>query len=836
MTASTLLTDVRKDLLYAVRALLKAPGFALVGILSLGLGIGVCTVAFSELSALILHDMPGAADPGRLVLLELPASYPYFERYRDQRDLFAGVAAFQQSVPFSVAVDGAQNRKERVFGHIVSPEYFSVLGTTAARGRVFTPEADRPGSAAVVVVSDRFWRRRLNADPNAVGRSMQINGQTATIVGIGPPDFLGVMPFLPADLFVPSVVPPAVAPELADDILHRRDRRAFRVVLRLKPGVTIDSAEVALDALTHHLDEEGLDPDRDRKGRRVHLLPGGTIFPYPREARPIIYGFYGTLLGLILTIACMNLTNMLLARAAGRRREVAIRLAIGASRFRLIRQLLTESVLLSACGGIAGLLLTYWLAHASAGMKLPVQIPYEFDISPDWRVLLFTFSLSILTGIAFGLAPALETVRISIATTLKEGATVQLRGYRRFGLRNVLMVCQVAASLMVLMITGFIVLGIRNSSAVTKGVDVQHAYVFSMDPVRDGYSPDQAASLFEKLGTRLRQASAVRNMALADRVPFAPDQSILTISMRGTAEGGSSPSQVLQRTGRQAVGAGYFAALNVRVLRGREFTEQDERAGSSSQAVLRAVLNEPAARALFGNVDPVGRRIEGAEQSYEVVGIVPELRSGFSMNGEVPVIYVPMTRAAYGHPQPGGITVLVRAVSGPDAIAAARREIAAIDPNLSVFDVQPLQRQLDQMDAFVRIGAGIYGSLGVFGLLLASIGLAGVTAYSVARRRKEIGIRVALGARAGQVLRLVLRESGVLIVVGTMLGFAGAFAISRALASLTAVLGQVFLSGTHDPRLLFGAPLLLAAVALVACYVPARKSTQIDPLTALREE
>ena len=837
MKLSMLLTDLRKDVVYAVRALLKSPGFALVGILSLGMGIGVPTVVFSELNAIIFRDISGAKDASRLAVVEAPVSYPYFERYREQRDMFAGAAAFQQSVPFNVAIEGAKNaNKERIFGHVVSPEYFPVLRTVAARGRLFSPEIDKPGSPAEVVVSDRFWRNRLNADPNAVGRTLQINGRTATIVGIGPPDFLGVMPFLPADLFVPITAPPTLAPELSDDIMHRRDRRAFRALLRLNPGVTMQSAEGALDSLTRHLDQETLDPDRNRKGRRVSLLPGGSVFPLPRNAMPILYGFYGTLLGLILTIACMNLTNMMLARAASRGREVAIRLAVGASRFRLIRQLLTESVLLATCGGIVGLLLTIWLSHAAASLKLPVDIPYQIDISPDWRVLIFTLVVSVVTGLLFGLAPAFETVKTNLVTSLKDGGGVQLRGYRRFGLRNLLMVWQVAASLMVLMISGFIILGIQKTSAVTKGVDVQHLYVFSVDPVRDGYSPEKTSSFFEKLPERLRGVRAVSSVALADRVPFAPDQSVLTIKTDALSGGNSSGPQALERIGTQAVGAGYFAALGISVRSGREFADQDERATSASRAALPAIVNEPAARALFGGVNPLAQHISEGDQSYEVVGVVPELRSGFSMNGELPLIYVPLTRGSFAHPPVGGITVLIRAFAGPDALDGVRREIAAIDPNLSVFGMQPLQGQLDQMDAYMRVGAGIYGSLGVFGLVLSSIGLAGVTAYSVARRRKEIGIRVALGSRAGQILRLVLREAGALILAGTIIGLAGAFAISRALSSLTAAMGTVFASGTSDSTLLVGAPVLLGVVAMLACYLPARKSTRIDPLAALRQE
>ena len=399
----------------------------------------------------------------------------------------------------------------------------------------------------MVFISDRFWRDRLDSDPNAVGRTVHLNGQTATIVGIGPKDFLGVLPIVPADLFVPTTSPASMAPELSGDIIHKRDAKAFGVLMRLAPGVTAKSAEAALDAITRHLDEETLDPARNAKGRRVMLLPGGKIVPIPKETLPVILGFQVVLNGLILGVACMNLANMLLARAAARRREVAIRLAVGASRFRLIRQLLTESVLLSISGGVAGLIFAYWLTHMASKMKLPTPVPVKFDFTPDWHTLVFTSILSVVTGILFGLAPALASTKADLASTLKQGALAQLRGYRRFGMRNLLMVFQVAGSLTLLLIAGFMVIGLNNTSAINVAFDSNTMYLMSLDPVRDGYSAEQAANLFDNLPDRLKQAAGVRERgarggcALLDRGgrvhpdarparPEKPDQVVRGIS------------------------------------------------------------------------------------------------------------------------------------------------------------------------------------------------------------------------------------------------------------------------------------------------------------------
>lgn len=826
------LSEMRRDLRYAVRALIKSPGFALVGILSLSIGMGITTSVFSRLWAQLFRSLPAVTNAGALAMPEQPVSYYYIEQYRTQKSLFSGVAAFRNGIPFNVAFQGNANGKpERVFGQLVSPDYFTVLGVKPQRGRVLSVELDKPGDPSAVVITDRFWRNRLNSSPGALGRTIRLNGQIATIVGITPKDFKGALPIVPTELFVPATVPAALAPELANDVLHHRDAKVFQAMLRLAPGVSIDSAEAGLDTIARRLDAEDLPrlPDAD-KARRVTLLPGGTVFPVPRAMKPVLVGFFGILIGLILTIACMNLANMLLARGAARRKELAIRLAVGASRFRLIRQMMTEGVLLALLGGAAGLAFAYWLALLSSRNKLPSAVPQDVEYSLDWRALVFTFALAIVCGIGFSLAPALQATKADLAPTLKEGAQIQLRGYRRFGLRNLLVVGQVAGSLMLLLITGFLVLGFSSIGSVQTKFDANTMFLLSVDPVRDGYAPEKAASLFDQLPSRLKAAGAVRSVALASQPPFSLASGTVRLS---AAKDSGDPAPIVQSVAKETIGEGYFATLSEPMLAGREFTERDR----NIEGRLPVVLNESAARAFFGGKNAIGHRLLEDRQAYEVVGIVRDLKSGIVDDDQpASIVYLPFTRSDFASPPPGGITLLVRSDAGADALGAIRREIASLDPNLGIFGVRTLAEHLQLSRSYMRSALDMYVGMGAFGLVLAAIGLAGVTAYAVARRRKEIGIRMALGARKGQVLRLVLREGVALVAVGTALGFLGAIAIGKTLSSLTSVFADSFNVATNDPRLLAGAPLLLAGLALLACYIPARRSAKIDPLRALREE
>jgi len=838
------LAEMRQDLAYARRMLAKSPAFAVIGILSLGLGIGIVTASVSEFFNLILRDAPGIKDPNRLVMA-VGVSYPYFEHYRDQRKLFSAAAVYQGPVPFNVSINSpaaAGTKAERVFGHVVSPEYFSLLGVHAARGRTFDPVIDRPGSPPVVFLSDRFWRNRMDADPNAVGRPIHVNGQTATIVGIGPKDFLGAIPVSPADIFAPSTSPETMVPELSGDITHKRDAKVFRAVFRMAPRVTLKSAEAGLDTLTRHLDADSPDPARHAKERRVNLVPGGKVVPIPREVQPVLAAVTLLVDSLLLGIACMNLANMQLARATVRRREVAIRLSVGASRFRLMRQLLVESLLLAVSGGIVGIGFAYWAAESLKKVPLPYGFPIEFDITPDWRALLITFGISLASGIAFGLAPALASTRTHLALTLKEGALNELRAFRGFGLRNVIMVSQVAGSLMLLVIAGFLIIGFNKSNHVEIPFDPLKMHLISLDPVRDGYSPEKTADLFDRLPERLKRAPGVQEVALAEAPPFSPV--VPNFALSAQVDPGK-PDQVVGKVAQQIIGPKYFSAISVRMTEGREFSVHDQQIDTSESRSLPVVLNKAAAHDFFGSADPLGRHLSDSAKTYEIVGLVENLSAPMSptatgaqlaVTTEVPIMYLPLTRSSLVHPPLGGMIVMVRATQSADAMGGIRREMASLDPNLVMFNVRTLDDQVEFSTAAIRLNTTIYSAIGTFGLVLAAIGLAGVTAYSVARRRREIGIRMALGARKSQVLLLVMREGGSLVIVGSVLGFLGALAASRALEAGSAVFGPSFAAGSHDPRLTLGAPLLLATFALLACYVPARRSAKIDPLVALREE
>jgi macrolide transport system ATP-binding/permease protein len=838
------LSEMRGDMRYALRALIKSPGFALVAIISMGLGIGLTTDVYSSKWAMLFRDLPSATNAKKLVMPMQPVSYYYIEQFREQKTLFSGVAAFQNGVPFNITFQGGINsRPDRVFGQLVSPNYFSVLGVQPQRGRVLSAAIDKPGDAPAVVISDRFWRSRLNSSPDAVGQILRVNGQIATIVGITPKDFNGALGIVPAEIFVPITVPAALAPELANDVLHQRNAKQFLAMMCLAPGVTIDSAEAALDAITRNLDEQdSSSPARADKGKRVTLLPAGTRVPIPRELRPVLFAFFFALMGLVMTLACTNLANMLIARGANRRKELAIRLAVGASRFRLIRQMMAEGILLSMLGCVAGLALAFGLSVLNSRFVPPMGVPMDENFSLDWRAAALAFSLALICGIGFSLAPALQATRAEVIPALKEGSTLRLPGYHRFGLRNLLMVAQVAGSLMLLLITGFLVIGISKASSIQTKFDPNTMYLLSIDPVRDGYAPEKAQSLFEKLPERLKTAGPVRSIALAAQAPFTIKDDDDAVQLTVEDSGESSPVQ--KSVIKETVGAGYFATLSEPMLAGREFDERDQQSQAGSQrdssttspllVAMPVVMNEAAERRLFGNENAVGKRLRDGKQSYEVVGVVRDLKNGMGITQSV--LYLPLTSRDFARPPAEGIIILVRSDAGTDALSATRSAIASIDPNLTIFNVQTLSEYLDRSRSSMRFAAQTYGGIGVFGLILAAIGLAGVTAYAVAQRRKEIAIRTALGASKGQVLRLVLREGATLVTVGSVLGFLGAIGIAKVLSALTNLFVEALSVGTNDARLLIGAPVLLATVAMLACYIPARRSARIDPLKALREE
>ncbi|MFY9745660.1 MAG: ADOP family duplicated permease [Acidobacteriaceae bacterium] len=826
------LNEMRRDLPYAVRALVKSPGYAVVGIVSMGLGIGLTTNVYTQQWVLMTRPLAGVASPKQLVTAETPASYPYIEQYREQKELFAGVAAVENLVQFNVGLPGQSGRPERVYGQLVSPDYFSVLGMEARRGRLLNADLDKTGGMPAVVISDRFWRSRMNADPDAIGQTVKLNGQNATIVGVTPRKFDGALSPNPSEVFVPITVPATLAPELGNDVLHQRTAKDFQMLMRLAPGITIDTAEAALDGITRRLDKDDpLAPPQASKAKRVVLMGAGTLAQIPRDLRPKVLGFFVALMAIVTAIACLNLATMALARGAGRRKELAIRLGVGASRSRLVRQMVTEGILLSLLGGAAGLALAWGLTAMTTHTALPTGSPLAPDRVVDWHVALFAFVLAVACGIGFSILPAMQATRTDVAPALKEGAAAQLSGHRRFGLRNLAMGAQVSGSLLLLLVTGFLVLGLMRGNSVQTNFDAKTMAFLFVDPVRDGYTPEKAQAFFEQLPDRLRGAPAVSSFALAAQPPYLPGDDD---DFQLTVVDAKAATPVQKGVVKATVGAGYFAVLREPVLTGREFEEQDGRVDVDAAVTIPLVLNEKAAHALFGKDNAVGKHLRGERRIYEVVGVVPSMKDASGMTQGI--AYLPLTRSDFARPPGGGITIIARGHAAADAIGGVRSVVASMDPNLTLFNVQTLNEYLVRIREAMRSALRTFGSIGLFGLILSAVGLAGVTGYSVAQRRKEIGIRMALGARRSQVLGLVLREGAVLIGAGTVIGFLGAVGLAKAMSAITSEFADAFTVGTNDPRLLIGAPLLLAGLALLACYIPARGATAIDPLQALRQD
>jgi predicted permease len=841
------LAELRQDVRYGLRMLAASPGFTLVALASLSLGIAVATCAYSEVNGLILRDLPGVPKPQELVALEAPTSYPNYKRYRERTDLFSSTLAYVAPVPFGVSLGG---HTERIWGHLVTPSYFSTLEVHPTLGRFFDPQAEQPGQAPVIVVSYRFWQEHLRSRLAVIGSTLRINGQPCTVIGVGPNNFLGASPgFFAADVWLPVSVPARIAPELAASALERRDAAMFQMVGRLRSGITAESAQAALDSVARQMERDYGDAGRDRGGRRVSLIPGGKMLPIRKRDRPFFMEVLLLLGGLVLLIACANAANMMLARAADRRREIAVRLSLGASRVRLIRQLLTESMLVAAGAGVLGFILTVWLMHLGSQTKMPYPMPVSFDLNPDWHALLFALAVTGLAGLAFGLAPALQATRTDLTPALKEGGNIQLRKHRRLSLRNGLMLCQMAGSLTLLLLTGFLGLGIQTTMGIQQGFDSRNLYLISLDPVRGGYSGAQAAAFFEKLLDRVKRLPSVVAATLTDTVPVAVDGNPGAIFSDAHA-GGEKATHTARK---HAVGKEYFETAGIPILLGRGFREEDEANGAAA-----VIVSEELVRAYWKGEQALGRRIEigigqpsaglgvvpgtfdlrpaalGKEQRvFEVVGVAKDVAEDFVASKKHAAIYFPLQRADYAQPSLRGVTLMVRGLPGVDVIGAVQREISAIDASLTPFNARSMTEQIAQYMASLRSAAWTWNLLGAFGLILASVGLAGVTAYTVTQRRHEIGIRMALGAQRSDVLGLVMKEGAALITAGTLIGMAFTWAGVRLMSGFFFSVASV---KAFDPALLVGAPLLLAGLALVACYVPARRSMRVDPAITLRQE
>ena len=823
-----------QDLRYSARMLLKQPGFTLIVALTLSLGIGANGVIFSLVNALLLRPLP-VEKPSELAAVYTSdfssgdfgaSSYPDYVDFRDRNRVFTGLVAYQMPQPLSLNIDGTN---ERIFGEIVSGNYFSALGLKPSLGRGFLPEEDRaPGERAVAVISHKLWQTRFGGDPAIVGRSVKVNGHPFTIVGVAPEKYSGLSRGFAADWWIPAMMIGQVVP--GADHLTERGNRGFLLIGRLKPGVTRQQAQADFNSIAAQLYKEWPTHWENvrRQSRSVTLTPESEARLMPDARMPVVIfmALLMTVAGLVLLIACANIANLLLARATSRRKEIAIRLSLGAGRWRLIRQLLTESVLLALIGGAVGLLLAGWGADLLMTFKPPLPMPVELDLHGDWRVFGFMSGLSLLTGIVFGLTPALAASRPDVGASLKDETGAANTGGRRGRLRGALVVVQVSLSLMLLICAGLFLRSLRNASSIDPGFDADNLLALSMDLQLQGYDETKGRNFTDQLLDRARSLPGVVSASLTDQLPLGIDggaRRAMTIEGYTAQPGESAEIQ------SSFVAARYFETLRIPLSQGRAFQQQD-----NVNAPGVALVNEAFARRYWPGQQPLGKRIQmGAVRSgvndapyLTVIGVTSDGKYATLGEEATPFIYLNLAQNSVLSP-----TLVVRTQGDPfNSLSAVRSEVAALDKNLPLYDVKTMRQHLGLALLPARLAGSVLGVFGLVALTLAAAGIYGVMAYSVAQRTREIGIRMALGANARDVLRLIARQGMTLVLIGMGIGLAAAFALTQLLKSL------MFGVSATDPLTFALVSMLLAAVALLACYFPARKATKVDPIVALRSE
>jgi predicted permease len=816
--AGHLLEDLAKDLRYAFRTLSKSPGFAAVIIVSIALGIGANATVFSIANGLLWGTLP-VKDPHRFVMFNEgeSLSYPDYEDYRGQTSaVFEGVAAHFPLVPASI---GGPEEPERVWGQLVSGNYFSLLGLNFTLGRPIRAEEDEvQGRDQVVVLSHNIWMRHFGGDSKILGRPVMLNGRPFTVVGVAPAGFSGIDHGLVSDFWVPLADAGQIMPDLTEDNpWENRDGQWLILNARLRPGVSLTQAATALNVVKKRID------DTYRKHEKEHRPPitlsraGGLVGGADEPALGIMAVLMVVVL-LVLMVACANVANLLLARATGRQKEIAVRLAIGASRWRLVRQLLTECVLLALAGATAGFVVAAVAARALSRFQLPAPFPIIFDFNVDWRVVAFTAGLSLMTALLFGLAPALRATRPDLLDALKNETSV-FGNKARFGSRNVLVTVQVAFSLVLLVGAGLFLRSLQNASSIDIGFDPHNILLVTVDPKLHGYSHGKMEQFLAQLREGVAALPGVRSLTYVDSLPL----SIGGISYQFKTAGdkpGTEPSVIANV---YDTGTRFFETLGIPLLRGRDFATSDD------QHV--AIVNETMARHLFGNSDPLGRRMDRDKTSYRVIGVVRNSKS--RTLGEAPAncAYLFLEAAPENVPSFFGISIAVKTSVKPEALSRpVRAEIAKLDSNLAVFGVETMQEHVNKSLLLPQIFATLLGIFGAVGLTLAAIGLYGVMSYSVRRRTREIGIRMALGGRPSTVLAMVVRQGLALTGIGLAIGLVIAAGVGR--LSATLLYG---ISGT-DLVTFLAVPTVLVAVALIAIVIPAHRAGQVDPAVALRSE
>ncbi len=815
-----------QDLRYGIRMLAKSPGIAIVAVLALALGIGANTAIFSGVSAFLLRPLP-VPEPDQLVRpfettdnrgKSDSFSYPDFVEYRDQNTVFAGLIAEDMAQ----AAISTLNQNDVIWGQVVSGNYFDVLQVRPILGRAFSPEEDKvPGAQPVVVISHGLWQRRLGGDLSIIGKTIDLNGRAYNVIGVAPESFKGTKFGLSLEFWAPMMM----AEEFwrSPGMLSERDSHWMNVLARLKPGVTRAQASAEMSAIARRLNQAYPTERADTTGVVVETEIDGRW----DEAAPIMKSAAAiamAIVGLILLIACANVANLLLARAASRRKEIGVRLALGASRARLIRQLLTESLLLSVLGGGFGLLLAYWVTGLMQGFVpvLPYNIVSDF-FALDGRALIFTLIVSLATGLIFGLAPAWHASNPEIVPVLKGDANAAQTGKRRrLTLRNSLVVAQVALSLVVLVCGGLFIKSFRNAQKMDPGFAARGVLLVSLNPELVGYNEEQTKNFFNRIVERAGSLPGVEAASVARLVPLSDSSnSSGPILKEGETLAPGSPGRNVMNN---VVSPGHFQTLQIPLIAGRDFEERDRKG-----APRVVIINERMAQMLWPGENAVGKHIfigANSRDAIEVVGVVKTGKYRSLAEDPRPYYYSPMAQRG-----PSGMILMMRTTGDPRTlVSAVRNEVQGIDRRVPLFAIKTMDEHLTWALWAPNMAATLAFAFGVVALLLSAVGLYSVMAYVVSQRTREVGIRMALGAKRADVLKLITSEGMKLAAIGVVIGFVLSLAIARVLSSV--LIGV----SAYDLTTFILVPLLLAAVAFVACLVPARRATRVNPLVALRYE
>jgi predicted permease len=809
-----------QDVRYSLRMIAKAPGYAAIAVLTLALGIGANTTIFSWINSTLLNPIPGLASPSEVVALSLgrgtdnpfPFTYPDFESMRDGQQSFVGITA-ANIAPMSLTGKG---KPERVWGMVTSANYFDLLGVRPILGRGFLPEEDtKRGGAPVAVISYRLWQTHFGANPDVVGQTLEINQHPYTIVGVAPAVFQGSQTGLRSEIWIPIMMEEQLLPQ--GDLIHDHHYFWLTALGRLKPGVRPEQAQ---EEMTLRLKREAKNYPEEHKGH-------DSVSVYPLWRNPFgANQFLSTLLpmlmtiaGLVLLLACANVANLMLVRSVARRREIAIRLSLGANRWRLVRQLLVESLILALAGGLVAFALTFWTAGTFMKFVPKTDAPISLGMRVDHTVLLATMVISVLTGVIFGILPALRASGEAPIAVLKEDTGSASGGMRKARLASSLVVAQIALSLLLLICAGLFIRSFMSAQQINPGFNPHNVLIATYDLFTGGYSEASGVEFDRQLVAKLEAQPGIQSVALSSRVPLGFGGGSTAVN----PEGYVSQANESMETQVAIVTPNYFQTLQIPLVKGRDFTPQDTK---SSQRVV--IVSETFVNRYWPNQEALGKQLNSdlTHEWFTVVGVARDSKVNGLNEKPTPFLYLPQYQVYRA-------TMMVLARTNDDPLAAGKtveKTIHELNADLVVFDITTLELR-EQIASFGQRVAGTFvGAFGLLALVLAAVGIYGVTSYTTRQRTHEIGIRITLGASKRDVLRLVLGHGLRLTLIGVVLGLAASFALTRFLTSL-------LLGVTSTDALTFSSvALLLCAVALFACFIPARRAMRVDPMVALRYE